>query len=516
MTIEQDFLPFATGAGANVLSQAVYAALSSVATGYQSGVAQSAALNKTWRQSSIMAAVVAQFIVNQTGQPAIDDGTMATLLGNLATAIAVSARQNPVLADTGAANTYAVANLSAFTAYPTVSGLIIDVSIANANTGASTLNVDGLGIKPIYGLGLQALQGGELVAKGIACLMYIIASTVNSGNGAWVLMECLGGAQQIPNAMASQHAATLGQVQSGASTYAVDSGAVNAYVVTLSPAPTSLTDGLRVRFRPTNSNTNASTLNLNAFGVKNIVGQSLQPLQGTEIIANSDVEVVYNTNAGAFVLVSGYASGRLLGITTYQTAGSFTFTPNPSAKTTRVRQAGGGGAGGGTQATSSSQAAAGSGGNAGNYAEYAINGAISGTVAVTIGAGGTAVSGNSGNVGGSTSFGTYCTTPGGNGGLVGGAISTFPSIQFAPSSNTGSTFSGVTTLVNSPGGLAFNSLVIGNGNGQALGGRPGSNPFAGASLGPSAGGTGAASIASTAAAAGFAGLGGIMIVEEFS
>lgn len=78
-----DFLPFATGSGANVLSQSDYAALTAVATGYQSGIAKSQQLNKTWRQSSIMAAVLAQFIADQTGANAVDDGTTATLLANL-------------------------------------------------------------------------------------------------------------------------------------------------------------------------------------------------------------------------------------------------------------------------------------------------------------------------------------------------------------------------------------------------------------------------------------------------
>ncbi|KVU48235.1 hypothetical protein WK69_11035 [Burkholderia ubonensis] len=209
-----DFLPFGGGGAANVIDQPTYAALAARLTGFQSGTAQSAQLNKVWRQSSIMAAVLAQFIANQTGQNATDDGTTATLLSNLATAVAVSARQNPVLADTGTANTYAVANLAAFPSYPTVSGLVIDVSIANSNTGASTLNVDGLGAKPIYGLALQPLQGGELIVKGVACFLYVVASTVNSGNGAWVLMECAGGAQQIAPATQSQHAVQLGQFPS--------------------------------------------------------------------------------------------------------------------------------------------------------------------------------------------------------------------------------------------------------------------------------------------------------------
>lgn len=85
-----DFLPFATGVGANVLSQTDYAALPAVSSGYQAGIAKSQQLNKTWRQSSIMSAVVAQFIVNQTGQNATDDGTTATLIANLLAAVKAS------------------------------------------------------------------------------------------------------------------------------------------------------------------------------------------------------------------------------------------------------------------------------------------------------------------------------------------------------------------------------------------------------------------------------------------
>ncbi|MHA6837694.1 hypothetical protein [Ralstonia pseudosolanacearum] len=82
-----DFLPFAGGAGANVITQAVYAALAAQQTGFQSGVASSAQLNKVWRQSSIMGAVLAQFTANFSGQNSVDDGTTATLLANLQTAL---------------------------------------------------------------------------------------------------------------------------------------------------------------------------------------------------------------------------------------------------------------------------------------------------------------------------------------------------------------------------------------------------------------------------------------------
>lgn len=101
MTVENDFLPFAAGAGSNVLTQAQYAALAAVSTGFAAGTASSAAANKAWRQSSLIASVIAQFIVAQSGQPAIDDGTTATLLANFELALqAVSAAAaNAVIGD---------------------------------------------------------------------------------------------------------------------------------------------------------------------------------------------------------------------------------------------------------------------------------------------------------------------------------------------------------------------------------------------------------------------------------
>ncbi|WP_176317400.1 hypothetical protein [Burkholderia vietnamiensis] len=82
-----NFKPFAVGSGANVLSQSDYEALAALLTGFVSGTAQSAQLNKVWRQSSIMSAVLAQFIADNSGQDSIDDGTTTTLLQNLKVAL---------------------------------------------------------------------------------------------------------------------------------------------------------------------------------------------------------------------------------------------------------------------------------------------------------------------------------------------------------------------------------------------------------------------------------------------
>lgn len=90
-----DFLTFSAAGGANVVTQSAWVALSTLrAQGFQSGVATSSQLNKVWRQSSIIAAVVAQYVADIAGQDVLDDGTTATILANLKAAI--RAQSSPV------------------------------------------------------------------------------------------------------------------------------------------------------------------------------------------------------------------------------------------------------------------------------------------------------------------------------------------------------------------------------------------------------------------------------------
>ncbi|TCG04611.1 hypothetical protein BZM27_39620 [Paraburkholderia steynii] len=117
-----------------------------------------------------------------------------------------------VLADAGAANAYTAVNATPLVAGTWIDGVVQAVKIAHVNTGASTYAPDGLPTIPIYGLGLQPLQGGELAPNGTAILMRATIAGVNSGNPIAVLMECAGGAQQVAAATQSGHAAQLGQV----------------------------------------------------------------------------------------------------------------------------------------------------------------------------------------------------------------------------------------------------------------------------------------------------------------
>jgi hypothetical protein len=82
-----DYLPVATGGSANVISQATFAAAPWVGTGFQSGLAQSNQANKVWRQSSMVAAMIANFISQANNQNVLDDGNLSNLIAAFEEAI---------------------------------------------------------------------------------------------------------------------------------------------------------------------------------------------------------------------------------------------------------------------------------------------------------------------------------------------------------------------------------------------------------------------------------------------
>ncbi|WP_141240192.1 hypothetical protein [Klebsiella pneumoniae] len=78
-----DFKAFATGNSANVISQADYLALAALVSGFSSGKASSAQVNKALRQATVMANVLAQFIADSANVDVLDDGNTAAILYNL-------------------------------------------------------------------------------------------------------------------------------------------------------------------------------------------------------------------------------------------------------------------------------------------------------------------------------------------------------------------------------------------------------------------------------------------------
>lgn len=86
MAGSNEFLPFATGVGANVMTQAAYNALAARPTGFPGGQAESDQCNKVWRQSAFIAAAMGQIVAN-ANIDAVDDGNVANFVTNFLTAL---------------------------------------------------------------------------------------------------------------------------------------------------------------------------------------------------------------------------------------------------------------------------------------------------------------------------------------------------------------------------------------------------------------------------------------------
>jgi len=104
--------------------------------------------------------------------------------------------------DTGTVNVYA-ATFKQKDPVPQV-GMIRSFLVSYINTGASTFALDGGAPYQIYGMANTPLQGGEM--NGRVWLEF-------SAAGNWILINSSQGPLQIPNALYSQQAATLGQAQ---------------------------------------------------------------------------------------------------------------------------------------------------------------------------------------------------------------------------------------------------------------------------------------------------------------
>jgi hypothetical protein len=187
----------------------------------------------------------------------------------------------------------------------------------------------------------------------------------------------------------------------------------------------------------------------------------------------------------------GIQPGRLLNVQIFNTAGTSTYTPTPGTNTIEVEVQGGGGAGGGCPATGSSQISLGGGGGAGAWAWLRITSPTSQTV--TVGAGGTGVSGAAGGNGGASSFGALLAANGGSGGPVAGPSSaTSVTVGSGAGGTVGSTGSRKCAglagfqLLSASTSAAAGGVVLGTMQGQGAGGGNGAIPQStAAQVGPS-------------------------------
>lgn len=113
-------------------------------------------------------------------------------------------------ADAGTANAYAVAFTPAIAAL--VDGTKLTFQALASNSGASTLNINGLGAKALIGGAQQPLQGGEIIAGTKTEVIY------HGSLDSWVLWAG-GGSPQVPIATKPLHAINLTQLQTSYLSY---------------------------------------------------------------------------------------------------------------------------------------------------------------------------------------------------------------------------------------------------------------------------------------------------------
>ena len=148
------------------------------------------------------------------------------------------------------------------------------------------------------------------------------------------------------------------------------------------------------------------------------------------------INISGNGTAGQAVVSDGdgsfsYSTSATPTMQTFQSAGNFTWNRPSGCKKIKVTVVGGGGGGGGSRKGTSSFASGGGGGGGGAAIKY-IDVSSTASASVTVGSGGSRgnTTPSNGSTGGTTSFGSFCSATGGEGGLgqeaaTGQTITTF-------------------------------------------------------------------------------------------
>jgi hypothetical protein len=209
---------------------------------------------------------------------------------------------------------------------------------------------------------------------------------------------------------------------------------------------------------------------------------------------------IVKVNSGATALEFGDAGGGLQSIQSFTSSGTYTKPSGINKIKVYITGAGGSGAYGGGAAY------AGGGGGAGGTAIELLDATSITTVAVTIASATSNNSGAGGSTGGSSSFGSYCSATGGQGGNVGGSIS--------GTQQAGIGSGGTLNLRGGAGwcGEDSNNAIGGRNGGDSYWGGSGNGTYDNASQAGINGGGGAGGYSSYQGANGGA---GFCVVEEY-
>lgn len=161
----------------NLEDDTTYASDAQRLNGVAPGIASVVLHNKLYRQLSVMVAALGQFIANAgyTANDADLNALISAITGTFASAITLDNYRSGITpcTDSGSANTYVltpVAPGKAPIAYST--NQVFWFKATNANTGASTANIAGLGVKNIYKNVNTALTANDILQNQIVWLIY--------------------------------------------------------------------------------------------------------------------------------------------------------------------------------------------------------------------------------------------------------------------------------------------------------------------------------------------------------
>lgn len=289
-----DFLAWASAAGANVQAQTDYAVDPAVQTGQQAGRVPSPRMNKTWRQSTAMVAMLGLWMANTLQENVLDDGNWSTTLLQQWEAALTTYANAPSPAslvhggpDTGGVNALSVAASPAIAALRADMLLLVFPDNPSANATAQqpatlTLNNTGTGnlTTNVYRQDGTPIQKGDWAAN-------LPTAFITDGQN-WYLYS-------TPVQPATAY------VHQGDDT----STAANAITIAASPAlPSPLTENNVLFFTPAFTNTGSVTLNGLPF-----LRSNGTPLMARDIVAGERIAAVSDGNGNWKHL--GFAMGEV-------------------------------------------------------------------------------------------------------------------------------------------------------------------------------------------------------------
>jgi len=237
-----NFKPLGVGVGANVTSQADYEALAALLTGFQSGKASSAQINKALRQGTSMAYVLAQYIADTEGVDILDNGSPEAILTNLKLAVQATAKgaATPIMTGVVGQSRNLTMSVTAASATATVTA---DEVIVSTALGGSQYRIGSFNKTINLGTtGAGGMDTGTAPANGFVAV-YAIYNPVSGASGLLGVNatsvrapEVYGGAN-MPAGYTASALVSVWPVHSVASQFAIGQQADRAISISPKSAP---------------------------------------------------------------------------------------------------------------------------------------------------------------------------------------------------------------------------------------------------------------------------------------